>query len=75
MELGAKVMTVSDSNGVNLFENGMSQDDFILILECKNTQRGRLSSLKDKLSSGIFMEGQTPWTLDVPFDVALPCAN
>lgn len=75
MELGAKVMTVSDSNGVILFENGMSQDDFELILECKNTQRGRLSSLKDKISSGIFMEGQTPWTLDVPFDVALPCAT
>jgi len=74
MELGAKVMTLSDSNGVLLFEEGMNKKDFDEIVQCKNVNRDRLSSLDGK-TSGRYIADQCPWNLDVHFDVALPCAT
>jgi len=74
LEFGAKVMTLSDSNGVIYFEDGMNEEDFDIIAECKNVKRDRLSSLAGKVS-GRYIDGQTPWRLDVNFDVALPCAT
>jgi glutamate dehydrogenase (NADP+) len=74
MSFGAKVMTASDSNGVLLFEDGMTKEDWDTIVECKQVQRGRLSSLEGK-TSGKYMDKQTPWSLDVKYDLALPCAT
>eukprot|EP00529_Nitzschia_sp_RCC80_P023599 CAMPEP_0113487796 /NCGR_PEP_ID=MMETSP0014_2-20120614/25689_1 /TAXON_ID=2857 /ORGANISM="Nitzschia sp." /LENGTH=468 /DNA_ID=CAMNT_0000381495 /DNA_START=645 /DNA_END=2047 /DNA_ORIENTATION=- /assembly_acc=CAM_ASM_000159 len=75
MTFGAIVTTMSDSNGVIYFEHGMNEKDFERVIKCKNVQRGRLASLTDELTSGTYMTGETPWTLDVPIDVALPCAT
>ena len=75
MSFGAIITTMSDSNGVIYFEHGMNEEDFERVLKCKNVQRGRLASLADELTSGTYMAGETPWTLDVPVDVALPCAT
>jgi glutamate dehydrogenase (NADP+) len=74
LELGAVVVTVSDSNGVLVFENGMTRQDWEAVMECKNVQRGRLSSLQDR---GRYIPGASPWTLlpDVSYDIALPCAT
>jgi len=44
------------------------------IMDCKNKKRGRLSSLKDQVS-GKYMVGETPWSVDVKYDLALPCAT
>lgn len=75
MELGAKVITMSDSNGVLIFNDGMTRDDYEMIIECKNKKRERLASLDGKVS-GTYLAGQTPWSVDdVSFDVALPCAT
>jgi glutamate dehydrogenase (NADP+) len=74
IEFGAKVLTVSDSNGVLLFEDGMSTDDFDTILYCKNVKRGRLSSLDGNVS-GKYLEGKSPWNLEIPMEIALPCAT
>jgi glutamate dehydrogenase (NADP+) len=74
LELGSKVLTLSDSNGVLFFEDGMSQDDIDKIIECKNIHRGRLSSLGTKVS-GKYIPNESPWTIDVPYDLALPCAT
>jgi glutamate dehydrogenase (NADP+) len=74
LEFGAKVMTVSDSDGVLLFEDGMTEKDFNMIVECKNVKRSRLSSLDGKVS-GRFIEKKSPWGLDVKYDIALPCAT
>jgi glutamate dehydrogenase (NADP+) len=74
LELGAKVVTVSDSNGVLLFEEGMIQEDFDMIIECKTVKRDRLASLDGK-TSGRYIAQKSPWQLDVPYDVALPCAT
>eukprot|EP00545_Synedropsis_sp_CCMP1620_P005060 CAMPEP_0119009166 /NCGR_PEP_ID=MMETSP1176-20130426/4182_1 /TAXON_ID=265551 /ORGANISM="Synedropsis recta cf, Strain CCMP1620" /LENGTH=455 /DNA_ID=CAMNT_0006961625 /DNA_START=292 /DNA_END=1659 /DNA_ORIENTATION=- len=74
MSLGAKVLTASDSNGVLLFEDGMTKEDWDTIVECKQVQRGRLSSLEGKIS-GRYIEKGTPWSLDIPYDLAFPCAT
>jgi glutamate dehydrogenase (NADP+) len=78
LDLGAKVQTVSDSSGVLQFEEGMTEDDWKAIMECKNVKRGRLASLVDGIPkvSGTYIPGKSPWLLDrVSFDVALPCAT
>jgi glutamate dehydrogenase (NADP+) len=74
MGYGAKVMTASDSNGVLFFEDGMTKEDWDIVTECKQVQRGRLSSLEGKVS-GQYMAGKSPWSLDIPFELALPCAT
>lgn len=82
LELGAKVLSVSDSNGVLLFDDddddgGMTKDDLQAILEWKNVKRGRLSELNGKLASAHrYVPGQSVWEQDnVPCDIALPCAT
>mmetsp|Transcript_9409 Transcript_9409/g.13748 ORF Transcript_9409/g.13748 Transcript_9409/m.13748 type:complete len:481 (+) Transcript_9409:809-2251(+) len=74
MEFGAKVITASDSDGVLVFEDGMSRSDLDAIIECKQIKRGRLSSIKGNVS-GRYMPKEKPWSLDIPFDLALPCAT
>jgi glutamate dehydrogenase (NADP+) len=75
LELGAKVITMNDSTGVLIFENGMSQGDLQLIEECKNKKRARLSTIADQVS-GKYIAGESPWSIDnVKYDIALPCAT
>ena len=75
LEFGAKVITLSDSNGVLVFEDGLTKDDLQIVLECKNVQRARLSSIGDSVS-GRYIDGETPWSLqDTSYDLALPCAT
>ena len=70
LELGAKVMTISDSNGVLLFEDGMTKEDLATVADCKNVKRGRLSSLEGRIS-GRYIDGESPWTIDIPYDLSL----
>lgn len=72
MELGARVITLSDSEGTLVVEQGLSEEQLIALMELKNEQRGRLSvyAAKHKLE---FLAGQRPWS--VPTDIALPCAT
>ena len=76
IQLGAKVVTVSDSNGVFVFDNGMTIEDLDVIMECKNVRRGRLSSITD-IVQGRFIAGKSPWALlpELTYDIALPCAT
>lgn len=74
LDLGAKVITVSDSNGVLVFEDGMTEEDWKVIMECKNVHRDRLKSIAENVS-GQYRDAETPWSLDVPYDLALPCAT
>jgi glutamate dehydrogenase (NADP+) len=74
LELGAKVLTVSDSDGVLYFLHGMTHDDFENIVECKNVKRARLSTLADEVT-GRYMEKQSPWSLNEHYDIAFPCAT
>ena len=76
IQLGAKVVTVSDSDGVLVFDHGMTIEDLDVIMECKNIRRGRLSSITD-IVQGRFIPGKSPWSLipELTYDIALPCAT
>jgi glutamate dehydrogenase (NADP+) len=74
MKLGAKVVTMSDSHGVFVFEEGMTTEDWDTIIEAKQVKRARLSSLQ--LHGSKYIPGHSPWTLpDVQIDFAFPCAT
>jgi len=72
MELGAKVLTVSDSGGVLHYPQGMRAEQLDELMAFKNDERGRLSDFAARHDLR-FEEGRTPW--HVPADVALPCAT
>ena len=72
MFLGAKVVTLSDSNGTVYLKNGFTEALLDEVMELKNVQRGRISAFASKHGFEYF-EGQTPWHIAV--DIALPCAT
>lgn len=72
IELGARVVTLSDSAGTLVVEQGLVADQLGEIMDWKNVQRGRLSAFAER--GGLrFEPGHRPW--HVPVDVALPCAT
>ena len=70
MELGAKVVTLSDSTGWIYDKNGI---DLALVKESKEVRRARLSEYKAAKSDCEYHEGRGVWS--VPVDIALPCAT
>lgn len=73
IQKGAKVLTVSDSNGYVLFpDSGMTEKQLADLLVLKNVRRERLSVYAQEQSLQYF-EGQKPW--GVKCDIALPCAT
>ncbi|MBR6975554.1 MAG: NADP-specific glutamate dehydrogenase [Ottowia sp.] len=72
LQLGAKVLTLSDSGGVLVCEQGISADLLKEIMAFKNVARGRLEQFA-KERGLTFETGKRPW--HVPTDVALPCAT
>jgi len=72
MALGATVVTVSDSGGTLIVEDGFSPEKLAMLMEFKNHQHGRLADFADKIGA-TFEAGKRPW--HVPVDVALPCAT
>jgi glutamate dehydrogenase (NADP+) len=73
LELGGKVLTLSDSGGTIVDEEGIDQAKFEWVLDLKNNRRGRISEYVEKYSSARYLEGQRPWS--VAAEVALPCAT
>lgn len=73
IELGAKVVTVSDSGGYIYDEEGIDADKLAFIMELKNEKRGRISEYANKYPSAKYTEGGKPW--EVKCDIALPCAT
>ncbi len=72
-QLGAKVITMSDSGGYILDEAGIDAQKLAFIMELKNERRGRISEYADKFKGSKYFEGQTPW--GTKCDIALPCAT
>ncbi len=72
-ELGGKVVTLSDSAGYIVDEDGISADKLAYVFELKNVKRGRIKEYADKFKSAKYFEGIGVW--NVPVDVALPCAT
>nr|WP_321247813.1 NADP-specific glutamate dehydrogenase [uncultured Psychroserpens sp.] len=72
-QLGAKVITMSDSSGYIHDTDGIDADKLAHIMEIKNVKRGRISEYLNKYSSATFHKGERPWSVNC--DIALPCAT
>ena len=73
IQLGAKVVTMSDSKGYIHDADGIDIDKLAWIMNLKNKQRGRISEYIEKYPNSTFHEGEKPWSVAV--EVALPCAT
>ncbi|GGZ54842.1 NADP-specific glutamate dehydrogenase [Mesonia mobilis] len=73
LQLGAKIVTMSDSGGYIYDEEGINEEKLSFIMEIKNEKRGRIKEYLDKYSDAKYHEGKTPW--GEKCDVALPCAT
>lgn len=73
IEAGARVVTLSDSGGTIVCEDGLTRDALARIKDRKLTGRGRLSDLAEGGDGLAYHEGARPW--GVACDVALPCAT
>jgi len=72
LALGAKVVTVSDSSGTVIDEDGFTSAKLAELMEVKNHLYGRVSDYAQRTGSR-FEAGRKPWS--VPVDIALPCAT
>ena len=70
-ELGATVISVSDSNGYVIDENGI---DFDLLTDVKEKRRARLTEYAAEKPTATYYEGSV-WTYTGNYDIALPCAT
>jgi glutamate dehydrogenase (NADP+) len=72
IELGGKVVTMSDSSGFILDEDGIDKEKLEWITDLKVKRRGRLAEYADEFDAKYF-EGERPW--NIPCDLAFPCAT
>ncbi|WP_417703208.1 NADP-specific glutamate dehydrogenase [Pseudomonas sp.] len=72
MELGGRVISMSDSEGTLYAEGGLSDEQWQYLMELKNVHRGRLREMAEHYGLQ-FLVGQRPWGLAC--DIALPCAT
>ena len=72
MALGAKVVTVSDSSGTVVDEEGFTTEKLAILMDVKNHLYGRVNDYAKRTGLD-FQPGVRPW--HVPVDVALPCAT
>ena len=70
IQLGAKVVALSDSNGYIYDKNGIRLD---IVKEIKEVRRGRIKEYANEVASAVYTEGKGIWT--IPCDIALPCAT
>lgn len=73
LQLGAKVVSMSDSDGTIYVEDGITQEQLNYIFELKNIYRGRIREFSEEYGCPYF-EGQRPWQL-VKCDIAMPSAT
>ena len=73
IELGSTVLTLSDSGGYILDEEGINTEKLKHVMFIKNTKRGRISEYTEKYPKAKFIKGERPWS--VKCDIALPCAT
>ena len=74
MRLGAKVVTLSDSDGYIYDPEGLNEEKLNYVLQLKNVIRGRIKEYAKKYPSATYYgDGAKPW--GVKCDIALPCAT
>ncbi|MCE1239845.1 MAG: NADP-specific glutamate dehydrogenase [Azonexaceae bacterium] len=73
MQLGARVVTVSDSSGTVVDEEGFTPAKLAELMDVKNHRYGRVDEYAQRIPGATFLPGAKPWS--VPVEVALPCAT
>lgn len=73
IQLGGKVLTLSDSSGFIFDKDGIDAEKLAFVMELKNVRRERIHAYVERYPSAEFHKGKTPW--GVSCDVALPCAT
>jgi len=71
-QLGAKVVTMSDSDGFIYDANGIDAEKLAYLMNLKKVRRGRIAEYAQKYQ-GEYHEGKRPW--GVRADIAFPCAT
>lgn len=73
LDLGAKVLTTSDSDGFIYDPDGIDREKFEWLRDLKEVRRGRISEYVDKFKSSDYTPNARPWA--VPVDCAFACAT
>lgn len=73
LQLGGKVVTMSDSGGFIHDADGIDADKLAFVMDLKNNRRGRISEYVERYTNATYHEGERPWS--VKCDIALPCAT
>ncbi len=72
LELGAKVLTLSDSDGTVYCKKGITREMLDYVMDLKNNRRGRISEFAEKYDL-LYLKGEKPWNIDC--DLAFPSAT
>jgi glutamate dehydrogenase (NADP+) len=72
-ELGAKVITLSDSNGTIVDEDGINAEKLAWVIELKNIRRGRIREYTERFKGSKYLPHQKPWGIQC--DLAFPSAT
>ncbi len=73
MRLGAKVLTLSDSDGFIYDPEGLNEEKMAYVMELKNVRRGRIKEYVTKYPQAQYFAGERPWK--IACDIAMPCAT
>lgn len=73
IELGATVLSLSDSDGTIHDPDGLDEDKLSYIMRLKRVERGRVRDVAEKYEGVEFREGEPPW--EIGCDIAMPCAT
>ena len=73
INLGAKVLTLSDSSGYIFDKDGLNTEKLDHIMYIKNVKRERISEYVKKYPKAVFYSNQKPW--GIKCSIALPCAT
>ncbi|GAY27706.1 NADP-specific glutamate dehydrogenase [Prevotella sp. MGM1] len=73
IQLGAKVLTLSDSDGYIYDPDGIDRDKLDFVMELKNIERGRIKEYAEEYPNAVYHAGERPWNEKA--DIALPCAT
>jgi len=75
IQLGGKVVTLSDSGGYVFKETGFHSESFQKLQEIKNVNRGRISEMVEEVDGAEYFEGEKSWNVPCDIDIVLPCAT
>ena len=73
LQLGATVLTMSDSDGYIYDPDGIDREKLDYIMELKNIERGRIKEYVEEYPNAVYHAGERPWGEKA--DIAMPCAT